>query len=112
MENYSGFLNHTDEQVGRLIGAVERSGEMDNTLIIFLVGDNGASAEGGLEGTVSEIAAINGFQLGLAGWKPSSMRLAVQRLIRTFPWAGLGRWTPLFNGPSKSPPTSVAPGTG
>ena len=67
MENYSGFLNHTDEQVGRLIGAVERSGEMDNTLIIFLVGDNGASAEGGLEGTVSEIAAINGFQLGLVG---------------------------------------------
>lgn len=67
MENYSGFLDHTDEQVGRLIAAVEKSGEMDNTLIIYLIGDNGASAEGGLEGTISEVAVLNGFHLGLAG---------------------------------------------
>jgi arylsulfatase A-like enzyme len=66
MENYSGFLDHTDEQVGRLIDAIEKSGELDNTLIIYMVGDNGASAEGGLEGTVSEIASLNGFTLGLA----------------------------------------------
>jgi arylsulfatase len=69
MENYSGFLDHTDEQIGRLVAAVERSGEIDNTLILYLVGDNGASAEGGLEGTVSEMASINGIQLGLAGLK-------------------------------------------
>jgi len=67
MENYSGFLDHTDAQVGRLVASIERSGEMDNTLILYLVGDNGASAEGGLEGTVSEMASINGVQLGLAG---------------------------------------------
>jgi len=67
MENYSGFLDHTDEQVGRLIAAIEKSGEMDNTLIIYMVGDNGASGEGGLEGTISEMAVLNGFQLGLAG---------------------------------------------
>jgi len=66
MENYSGFLDHTDEQVGRLIAAIEKSGEIENTLIFYMVGDNGASAEGGLEGTVSEIASLNGFQLGLA----------------------------------------------
>ena len=66
MENYSGFLDHTDEQVGRLIAALEKSGEIDNTLIFYIVGDNGASAEGGLEGTISEIASINGVQLGLA----------------------------------------------
>ena len=66
MENYSGFLDHTDEQVGRLIAALEASGEMDNTLIFYIVGDNGASAEGGLEGTISELASINGVQLGLA----------------------------------------------
>ena len=66
MENYSGFLDHTDEQVGRLISALETSGEMDNTLIFDIVGDNGASAEGGLEGTISELASINGIQLGLA----------------------------------------------
>ncbi len=65
MENYSGFLDHTDEQIGRLIAALERSGELDNTFILYLVGDNGASAEGGLQGTVSEIASINGIQLGL-----------------------------------------------
>jgi len=65
MENYSGFLDHTDEQVGRLISALETSGEMDNTLIFYIVGDNGASAEGGLEGTISELASINGIQLGL-----------------------------------------------
>jgi arylsulfatase A-like enzyme len=67
MENYSGFLDHTDEQIGRLIAAIEKSGEMDNTLIFYMVGDNGASAEGGLEGTISEMAMLNGFQLGLAG---------------------------------------------
>ena len=66
MENYSGFLDHTDEQVGRLIDALEKSGEIDNTLIFYIVGDNGASAEGGLEGTISETASINGIQLGLA----------------------------------------------
>ncbi len=66
MENYSGFLDHTDEQVGRLIAALEASGEMENTLIFYIVGDNGASAEGGLEGTISETASVNGVQLGLA----------------------------------------------
>lgn len=65
MENYSGFLDQTDEQVGRLIASLEKSGEIDNTLIFYIVGDNGASAEGGLEGTISEVASINGVQLGL-----------------------------------------------
>jgi Sulfatase len=65
MENYSGFLDHTDEQVGRVIAALKASGELDDTLIFYIVGDNGASAEGGLEGTISEIASINGVQLGL-----------------------------------------------
>ncbi|MGD8414408.1 MAG: arylsulfatase, partial [Candidatus Latescibacterota bacterium] len=67
MENYTGFLEHTDVQIGRIIDAVEKSGEMENTLIIYIVGDNGASAEGGLEGTVNEIASLNGIQLGIQG---------------------------------------------
>ena len=67
MENYSGFLEHTDVEIGRLIAGIEKDGEMDNTLIFYIVGDNGASGEGGLEGTVNEIASINGIQLGLAG---------------------------------------------
>jgi arylsulfatase len=67
MENYSGFLEYTDVQIGRVIDAVAASGEMDNTLVIYIVGDNGASAEGGLEGTINEVASLNGIQLGLDG---------------------------------------------
>ncbi len=67
MENYTGFLEHTDVEVGRLLAAVEKAGEMDNTLIFYIVGDNGASGEGGLEGTVNEVASLNGIQLGLPG---------------------------------------------
>jgi arylsulfatase len=67
MENYSGFLDHTDEQVGRLISAIEKIGQLDNTLVLYVIGDNGASGEGGLEGTVNEVASLNGIQLGLKG---------------------------------------------
>ena len=67
MENYSGFLDHTDEQVGRLVSAIEKSGQLENTLIFYVIGDNGASGEGGLEGTVNEVASLNGIQLGLKG---------------------------------------------
>jgi arylsulfatase len=67
MENYTGYLEHTDVQIGRLLAAIEKAGEMDNTLIFYIVGDNGASGEGGLEGTVNEVASLNGIQLGLPG---------------------------------------------
>ncbi|MEW4570670.1 arylsulfatase [Tautonia sp. JC769] len=65
MENYAEFMAHTDHEVGRLIDSLEASGELDNTLTLFIVGDNGASAEGGLEGTFSELASLLGVQLGL-----------------------------------------------
>jgi arylsulfatase len=65
MENYADFMAHTDHHVGRLIEALEASGELDNTLLFFIVGDNGASAEGGLQGTFSELASLLGIQLGL-----------------------------------------------
>jgi arylsulfatase A-like enzyme len=65
MENYAGFMAHTDHEIGRLIDSLKDSGEIDNTLIIYIVGDNGASAEGGLEGTFSEVASLLGIQLGL-----------------------------------------------
>lgn len=66
MENYAEFMAHTDHEVGRLIDSLEASGELDNTLVMYVVGDNGASAEGGLEGTFSELASLLGIQLGLA----------------------------------------------
>ena len=65
MENYAAFMAHTDHEVGRVIDALEASGELENTLIFCILGDNGASAEGGLEGTFSELASLLGIQLGL-----------------------------------------------
>jgi arylsulfatase len=56
MEVYAGALSHADHNIGRLLDAVEESGQMDNTLIIFMMGDNGASAEGSLQGTTNEVA--------------------------------------------------------
>jgi arylsulfatase A-like enzyme len=45
-EVFAGFLEHIDAQIGRLVGAIEQMGLRDNTLIIYVVGDNGPSAEG------------------------------------------------------------------
>jgi arylsulfatase A-like enzyme len=65
MENYAGYMEYTDAEVGRYVENLRQSGELDNTLVMYVVGDNGASAEGGLEGTFSEIASLIGLQLGL-----------------------------------------------
>ena len=59
MENYAGFLQHTDEQYGLIVDELERLGIKDNTLIIYISGDNGSSAEG-LNGSISELLAQNG----------------------------------------------------
>src|SRR5206468_4063754 len=55
MEVYAGALAHCDYQIGRVIDAIEQMGELDNTLIIFIQGDNGASAEGTLQGLSNEV---------------------------------------------------------
>jgi arylsulfatase A-like enzyme len=61
MEVYAGALAHCDHQIGRVIDAIAETGELDNTLIIYIQGDNGASAEGTLQGTTNEVAtAANG----------------------------------------------------
>jgi len=60
METFAGFCEHTDDQVGRLVAALNDMGVMDNTLFIYIVGDNGASAEGGPEGAYNEMMALNG----------------------------------------------------
>jgi arylsulfatase A-like enzyme len=63
MEVYAGALSHADYNIGRLLDALEQSGQKDNTLIIFLMGDNGASAEGTLQGTTNEVGVnANGVQ--------------------------------------------------
>jgi arylsulfatase A-like enzyme len=56
MEVYAGALSHADFNIGRVLDALEESGQRDNTLVIFMMGDNGASAEGSLQGTTNEVA--------------------------------------------------------
>ena len=60
METFAGFASHTDHEVGRLVAQLEAIGELDNTIFFYIVGDNGASAEGGPEGTYNEMMALNG----------------------------------------------------
>jgi len=60
MEVYAGFLEHTDYHVGRVIDAIEGLGILDDTLIYVIIGDNGASAEGTLNGAFNEMANFNG----------------------------------------------------
>ena len=60
METFAGFANHTDVEVGRLVDAIDDIGELENTLFIYIMGDNGSSAEGGLEGTYNELVHLNG----------------------------------------------------
>src|SRR5204863_4496318 len=58
-EVYAGFLSHADHHIGRLLDYLDESGQRDNTLVI-LVSDNGASAEGGPDGSVNENLFFNG----------------------------------------------------
>ncbi len=61
MEVYAGSLSYADNQIGRVLDALEESGQRDNTLVFFIMGDNGASAEGSMRGTTNEVAtAANG----------------------------------------------------
>jgi arylsulfatase len=60
MEVYAGFLEHTDHHVGRLVDALDDLGVLGDTLVYYIVGDNGASAEGTLQGTFNELMSLNG----------------------------------------------------
>ncbi len=64
MEVFAGMLTQTDEQIGRLIAALRRTGQYDNT-IIMVTSDNGASGEGGLNGTFNESIVLNAQQTSL-----------------------------------------------
>jgi arylsulfatase A-like enzyme len=60
MEVYAGFLEHTDHQVGRLIDAIDDMGVLGDTIVYYIIGDNGASAEGTMNGAFNEMANFNG----------------------------------------------------
>ncbi|MFD4959045.1 arylsulfatase [Microbacterium sp. NPDC058389] len=59
-ENYAGYFAFTDHEVGRLLDAIKELPDADNTLVLYIVGDNGASSEGGPDGTLDEIKNLNG----------------------------------------------------
>ena len=63
MEVYAGYCENADWNVGRVIDAVEEMGELDNTLVIYIFGDNGASMEGTLTGSFNELTTQNGIPL-------------------------------------------------
>ncbi|OBA72856.1 arylsulfatase [Mycobacterium sp. 1554424.7] len=60
MEIYAGFLEQTDHEVGRVVDAIAGLGVLDDTLIIYIIGDNGASAEGTPVGCFNEMTTLNG----------------------------------------------------
>ncbi len=61
-EVFAAYVEMTDHEIGRLVQAVEGIGQLDNTLIFFVYGDNGTSAEGGRNGMFSEMTYFNGVQ--------------------------------------------------
>jgi len=62
MEVYAGFLEHTDVQIARLVAELKASGQYDNTLFVYVVGDNGSSSEGGLQGSINYFGSLQGMQ--------------------------------------------------
>jgi arylsulfatase A-like enzyme len=63
VEVFAAYAAYTDHEIGRVIQAVEDVGKLDNTLIIYIEGDNGTSAEGTMTGTPNEVAMFNGVQV-------------------------------------------------
>lgn len=62
VETFAAFLDYTDHHIGRVVQAVEDVGQLDNTLIFYIAGDNGSSAEGGMNGMFNEYTYFNGVQ--------------------------------------------------
>ncbi len=59
MEIYAGFARHTDDQIGRIIDTLEKIGQLENTAVFYILGDNGASTEGKMTGMFNENTTIN-----------------------------------------------------
>ena len=91
---YGAYLAYTDHEIGRVIQAVEDMGKLDNTLIIYISGDNGASAEGMLNGTPNEFTTFNGVRRAGQGPVPLVRRSGGPTgPSRTLRPDGRGRWT-------------------
>jgi arylsulfatase A-like enzyme len=96
-EVYAAYLAYTDYEIGRVIQAVEDLGKLDNTLIIYISGDNGASAEGTPLGTPSEVMAFNGVEVPVA---EQMQWYDAWGTDQTYPHMAVG-WTWAFDTPFK-----------
>ena len=91
---FAAYVAYTDHEIGRVIQAVEDMGKLDNTLIIYINGDNGTSAEGRLIGTPNEVAMFNGVQVPVEDQLKYSMMFGARTApTTTWPWAGRGHLT-------------------
>lgn len=98
-ENFADYLEHTDHEVGRLIDALEEMGERENTLVLYILGDNGSSAEGGLTGTLNEMMSLTGTTPELGQVLPRIGEIGLPNTSPHYPvgWAWAGdtpfQWT-------------------
>jgi len=86
MEVYAGFLEFTDHHVGRLVDALADLGILGDTLVYYIIGDNGASAEGTLHGTFNEMINFNGAAALETRRTPTTS--SAQRSACGSPWHG------------------------
>ncbi len=109
VEVYAAYLAYTDHEIGRVIQAVEDMGKLDNTLMIYISGDNGGSVEGTLIGTPNEVAAFNGVDVPVedAAGDVSTRCGAATKPTTTWPCRGPGRSIRRSAGPSRLPRTSA-----
>jgi arylsulfatase len=89
MEVFAGFTAHTDHEIGRVFDALRASGAYENTLIVYSVGDNGASGEGGMQGIVNGMSYFNGQVESLNDMLDRMEGLGGPSLFNNFPagWA-------------------------
>ncbi|NWK54662.1 arylsulfatase [Verrucomicrobiaceae bacterium N1E253] len=92
---FAAYVAYTDHEIGRVIQAVEDLGKLDNTLIIYITGDNGTSSEGGPTGTPNEVASVQGLHLPV---EAQMKYYDVWGSEQTYPHMSVG-WTWAFGTP-------------
>ena len=88
MEVFCGAVEHSDYQIGRIVEAIEQIGELDNTLIIYIAGDNGPTPEGGLHGIMNKLSYWNGVRSRSTRWHSGSTTSAARSRTVAIPWPG------------------------
>ena len=96
MECFAGFLSHTDSEIGRLLQFLETLGELDNTVVV-VVSDNGASSEGGSEGSINDIRLSNMDPAGIDEMVAKIDDIGGPLTHNNYPWG----WTMAGNTPFK-----------